>query len=335
MGCPAGIGPEIIVKAFSREHSSSRDIPFVVLGDVAVMKRACGAAGLPRMEKFIKCWEPGQEIEPGTMPVMPVTHLETEQVPYGRVSEITGRASFSYIKEGIELCMNQRLSGIVTGPINKAGFKMAGVEFPGHTEMLAHETKTSLYAMMLAGPVLRVTLVTIHCALKEVAAGLSKNSILRLINITHHALTHLFLIEQPSIAVAALNPHAGEEGMFGDEEARIIAPAVNEAVSQGINATGPWPPDTIFNAALKGRYDAVVCMYHDQGLIPFKLLHFSDGVNITLGLPIIRTSVDHGTAYDIAGSGLAGEESMIAAMDMAAMFAINRTRDRGFTGPSL
>lgn len=328
MGCPAGIGPEIIVKALAGRQASFRDIPFVVLGDIAVMKRACHATGMSRMEKLVKSWTPGQKIEPGTMPIMPVTQLKVEQIPYGRFSATTGSASFSYIKEGIRLCMNRELSGIVTAPVSKAGFKMAGIGFPGHTEMLAHETGTSLYAMMLAGPVLRVTLATIHCALKEVATNLEQNRILELINITHSALTRLFLIKKPSIAVAALNPHAGEGGMFGDEETRIIAPAIDQAASQGINATGPWPPDTVFNAALKGRHDAVVCMYHDQGLIPFKLVHFSDGVNITLGLPIIRTSVDHGTAYDIAGSGMAHEDSLVAAMEMAAMFIYNKKKGK-------
>ncbi len=326
MGCPAGIGPEIIVKALSRTDLSGTILPCVVLGDRSIMKRACRSAGVEHME--IRPWTPGERPVPGKINILPITSLSPDQVPFGMVSEITGRASYSYILDGIRLCRKRQLSGLVTAPINKSGLHMAGIDFPGHTEILAHETATPRYAMMLAGKRLRVTLVTIHCALREVPQNLTHDNILELITITDTALRELFLIHHPSIAVAALNPHAGEEGMFGDEEIRIIAPAVTEAASMGINVTGPLPPDTVFHAAWNGRFDAVVCMYHDQGLIPFKLVHFSDGVNITLGLPIIRTSVDHGTAYDLAGTGKASEDSLVAAMETASMFARNRLTKR-------
>ena len=322
MGCPAGVGPEIIVKALAH-HRAGGSMPFVVLGDKAMLKRACKSTGLDHMAERIRKWSPGMEPEPGAINVMPVTDLSERQVPWGRVTETTGQAAYACINEAITLCMEHKLAGMVTAPINKEGLRLAGVEFPGHTEILAHRTGTARYAMMLAGPRLRVTLVTIHCALKEVAPSLTTEKILELINTTHKALTDLFRIENPRLAVAALNPHAGEGGMFGDEESRIIAPAVVQAGEAGIEVSGPWPPDTVFHAAWNGSYDAVVCMYHDQGLIPFKLVHFDDGVNITLGLPIIRTSVDHGTAYDIAGTGRASASSMKAAMDMAAMFAQN------------
>ncbi len=323
MGCPAGVGPEIIIKALAQDPGHSRGLPFVVLGDIAMLKRACDSTGLGHMKEHIKKWAPGMKPETGMINVMPVTELGEKQVPWGRVTEITGRAAYAYINQAITLCMEHKLSGMVTAPINKEGLKLAGIEFPGHTEILAHRTGTRHYAMMLAGPRLRVTLVTIHCALKEVAPALSTGKILELINTTHKALTRLFRIKDPAVAVAALNPHAGEAGMFGDEEIRIIAPAIEQAREAGIKVSGPWPPDTVFHAAWNGSYDAVVCMYHDQGLIPFKLVHFDDGVNITLGLPIIRTSVDHGTAYDIAGTGRASASSMAAAMNMAAMFAEN------------
>ncbi len=325
MGCPAGVGPEIIIKALARPETAG--IPHVVIGDISILRRACKATGLSNMAGRITEWQPGTKTQPGMINVMPVTDLSVSDVPFGAVSETTGRASYSYITEAIKLCMDHRLSAMVTAPINKEGLKLAGIDFPGHTEILAQETGTTDYAMMLAGPRLRVTLVTIHCALREVAPALSTEKVLRLIKITHRALTDLFRIEKPAIGVAALNPHAGESGMFGDEEKRIITPAVDQAIEEGINASGPWPPDTIFHAAWQGAYDAVVCMYHDQGLIPFKLVHFDNGVNITLGLPIIRTSVDHGTAYDIAGTGKASHESMVAAMDMAAMFVSNRAEE--------
>ncbi len=325
MGCPAGVGPEIIIKALAGNEASDAT-PYVVIGDMSILKRACEATGLSHMIPRLREWRPGSATQPGMVNVMPVTTLSDSDVPFGTVSETTGRASYSYITEAIRLCMDHELSAMVTAPINKEGLKLAGIDLPGHTEILARQTGTRNYAMMLAGPRLRVTLVTIHCALKDVAPALSAEKVLRLIKITHQALTDLFRIKDPAIGVAALNPHAGESGMFGDEEERIIIPAVNQARQAGISASGPWPPDTIFHAAWNNAYDAVVCMYHDQGLIPFKLVHFDNGVNITLGLPIIRTSVDHGTAYDIAGTGKASEESMVAAMDMAAMFALNRTK---------
>ncbi|NQT70368.1 MAG: 4-hydroxythreonine-4-phosphate dehydrogenase PdxA, partial [Desulfobacteraceae bacterium] len=190
------------------------------------------------------------------------------------------------------------------------------------TELLAERTGSKVFVMMLAGSRLRVVLVTIHIPLKSVPAVLSKERIIQTIRITGRALSDRFGCQDPRLAVAGLNPHAGEEGMFGDEEINIIAPAVQQARSEGFNVAGPSPPDTIFYRAVEGHYDAVVCMYHDQGLIPFKLIHFTDGVNTTLGLPIIRTSVDHGTAYDIAGTGRADPGSLVAAINMAAQQAV-------------
>jgi 4-hydroxythreonine-4-phosphate dehydrogenase len=200
--------------------------------------------------------------------------------------------------------------------------RIAGYAYNGHTELLAERTKTDNFAMMLAGDKLRVVLVTIHIPLKDVSSTLSREKIVQTISITRDALYERFGFEKPRIAVAGLNPHAGEGGMFGDEEENIIIPAVNCARKQGIDVSGPFPPDTIFYHAAKGRYDAVVCMYHDQGLIAFKMIHFVDGVNTTLGLPIIRTSVDHGTAYDIAGTGKADPGSLIAAINMATHQAV-------------
>ena len=323
MGCPAGIGPEIIVKAIAAYSSSDESPTCVVLGDRQILERACTVTGLDHMKERIILWQPGFQAERGAINLLEVTTLTGHDIPFGKESALTGKSAYAYLTKAIELALDGSIAGIVTAPLSKAGLRMAGVRHPGHTEILAEATGTRDYAMMLAGSRLRVALVTIHCALADVAEALSTPEVLRLIKITDRALRELFNIPAPRIAVAALNPHAGEGGMFGDEEKRIIGPAVQEARSLAIEASGPLPPDTVFHAAWKGNFDAVVCMYHDQGLIPFKLVHFSDGVNITLGLPVIRTSVDHGTAYDIAGTGKAGSESLCAAISMASDFDRN------------
>jgi 4-hydroxythreonine-4-phosphate dehydrogenase len=227
------------------------------------------------------------------------------------------------------MALKGKISGFATCPINKAVMNRAGYYFDGHTELLAHLTKTVDYVMMLAGDKLRVTLVTIHCALKDVPGKISIENILKTISITVNSLKKDFGIAFPRVAVAALNPHAGEEGLFGTEEITIIHPAVEKARAMGFDVTGPLPADTLYPKAVTGQYDAVVNMYHDQGLIPLKLIHFSDGVNVTLGLPIIRTSVDHGTAYDIAGKGIADHMSLRAAILMAARMANNRQKYAG------
>jgi 4-hydroxythreonine-4-phosphate dehydrogenase len=237
----------------------------------------------------------------------------------------TGRAMQDYILKGIDLALDNRISGLVTCPITKTALKLAGSQFHGHTELLAHKTHTREYAMMMAGEALKVVLVTIHIPLSQVSGQLTQDRILKTVRLTHSALKERFCIENPKIAVAGLNPHSGEASMFGREEEDIIRPAVQQALAEKIQVTGPLPPDTVFYKAVNGHFDAVVCMYHDQGLIPFKLVHFKDGVNTTLGLPIIRTSVDHGTAYDIAWKGVADPSSLIAAIKMAAFQAKNKS----------
>jgi 4-hydroxythreonine-4-phosphate dehydrogenase len=194
--------------------------------------------------------------------------------------------------------------------------------------MLANLTNASSFAMMMAGSKLRVTLVTIHCPLREVAPRLTSQAVYSMIRITHQALTTDFAIRNPRIAVAGLNPHGGENQLFGSEEQLVIGPAIDQAQTEHVDASGPYPPDTVFYKAASGTFDAVVCMYHDQGLIPFKLLHFDDGVNVTLGLPIVRTSVDHGTAYDIAGKGLASHRSLDEAIRLAASISRNRAAEQ-------
>jgi 4-hydroxythreonine-4-phosphate dehydrogenase len=213
---------------------------------------------------------------------------------------------------------------MVTCPISKALMQKAGHPYEGHTQLIAHVTGTRDYVMMLAGERLRVALVTIHCPLSEVPAGITPEKVHRTIAVTAAALRTDFGFKSPRLAVAALNPHAGEGGMFGSEEADRIVPGIRKAEEEGIDVAGPLPADTLFHAAASGRYDAVVAMYHDQGLIPLKLLHFYDAVNVTLGLPIVRTSVDHGTAYDIAGKGKANPSSLLAAVRMACAMVRNR-----------
>jgi len=213
---------------------------------------------------------------------------------------------------------------MVTGPISKENLKKAGYPYPGHTEFLADLSHTKDFRMMFASPSLRVVLITIHEALKKVPKLLNEPLILKTIEITHDHLCKWFGISKPKLAVCGLNPHASEGGIFGNEEAKFIIPAINKLKHRGIRASGPYPPDTIFQRAVRGEFDAVVAMYHDQGLIPLKLLHFDDAVNITLGLPFIRTSVDHGTAFDIAGKGIANPSSMIAAIKLA----VELSRDR-------
>ena len=233
----------------------------------------------------------------------------------------------NYIEKAVELIVQGFCSALVTCPISKKSLHEAGYDYPGHTEMLAALTNSQTVRMMMAGPKLRVVLVTIHVALNQVSGLLTGEEIVDCIQTTSLSLQRDFGIARPRIAIAALNPHAGENGLFGDEETRIIQPAMDSA-SVAAELSGPWPPDTIFHKAAAGQFDAVISMYHDQGLIPFKLLHFSDGVNVTLGLPIVRTSVDHGTAYDIAGTNQADPSSLQAALSMAQSIVAHRQQWR-------
>jgi 4-hydroxythreonine-4-phosphate dehydrogenase len=322
MGDPVGIGPEIILKALA-ERSIYETCRPLVLGDVQVMIGTNQWLKTGLSIRPVKGPEAGC-YECGSIDVVGLSDLDHGQLQYGHPIQETGRAMVTYVTQGIDSAMKGRIHGLATCPINKLSMHMAGVDCDGHTELLAQRTKTSDYVMMLAGSRLRVALATIHLQLAEVPQRLTTEAIFKTIRITEGALRNSFAIQRPRLAVTALNPHAGEGGLFGDEEIRIILPAVRQAAEAGLDVSGPYPSDTLFYWALKGRWDAVVAMYHDQGLIPFKMVHFSDGVNTTLGLPIVRTSVDHGTAYDIAGTGKADPGSLVAAIQMAAQHAINR-----------
>ena len=324
MGDPVGIGPEIILSALINSSIYEICRPLVI-GNMERLKfvKRCIKSNL----KFNAVEEPKTGMyQCGCVDVVS-TFIDPGQILWGKPTAVTGKAMISYITSATDMALQGRIDAMVTCPINKQAMHMAGFFYNGHTELIAEKTKSAGFAMMLAGDKLRVVLVTIHIPLKKVPIVLSKEKILQTIIITESSLRMRFGLENPRIAVAALNPHAGEGGMFGDEEERIILPAVNLAKSKGFDVLGPYPPDTVFYHAQKGFYDAVICMYHDQGLIPFKMIHFTDGVNTTLGLPIIRTSVDHGTAYDIAGKGKADPGSLTAAIKMAAEQAalVNKT----------
>jgi 4-hydroxythreonine-4-phosphate dehydrogenase len=319
MGDPSGVGPEIIVKALANPELTDLCRPLVI-GDLAVMERAVSLIGADLSIKVTgnpaDCSSDRRKLF-----LKPLTELKPPEMEYGLSSAAGGDAVYRYITKAVEFCMNGEVEGMATAPINKEAMNSAGHHYPGHTELLAELTHTSDFVMMLAGSRLRVTLVTIHEALADVPKLVTPERVLATIRTTYRDLKRYF-VPAPRLAVLALNPHCGEGGMFGKEDQAVIRPAVESARAEGIDATGPLSADTLFHQAVQGGYDAVVCMYHDQGLIPLKLLHFDDGVNVTLGLPIIRTSVDHGTAYDLAGKGTASADSMIAAIKMAAEMAL-------------
>ncbi len=320
MGDPTGVGAEIIVQAAGQGAFAGLSRPVVVVGDLAIMQRAAEVCGLK------VTWQPvpqsplasGELLLSGrALPLRINSRLDPAIQRYGQPDLSSGRAMADYISWACDRCIAGEAAGMVTAPINKQALQLAGVDFPGHTELLAARCDTDQAVMMLAGERLKVCLVTTHCALREVPRRLTIDRILTTIRITMKSLRRQFGLLQPRLAVLALNPHAGEGGLFGEEEQQVILPAIEAARSEGIVASGPHSADTLFWFAARGHYDAVICMYHDQGLIPLKLLHFDDAVNVTLGLPIVRTSVDHGTAYDQAGSGKASSASLVAAVKMA------------------
>ena len=315
MGDPVGIGPEIIIKALSKQDIHHMCQPLII-GDETALNMAINILG---SHLKIRVTEDigGEKYEPEWINLYRVSRISPEHLSFGQPTGESSRYMVTYIKEGTRLALEGKISALVTCPINKEAMNLAGFGYSGHTELLAELTGAREYAMMFVSPSLRVVLVTIHCALCEVVKRLTAKAILSKIKITHQALKDYFRIKNPKIAVAALNPHGGEGGLFGKEEERIIRPAIQQANKMGIDTIGPLPSDSLFHQAIKGIYDVVVCMYHDQGLIPIKLLHFFEAVNVTLGLPIIRTSVDHGTAYDIAGKGIANPSSLISAVRLA------------------
>ena len=326
MGCPVGIGPEIILR-FITGYRAFGQVP-IVIGDIAQL---CRCAKELQVDIDIVPWQPGDPFSVEKLQVIQPEagegyELNAKSLRWGEPDKETGLATAAYITKAVNLIEQGVFDGMVTCPITKYGLHLAGYDFPGHTEMLASLCNVENYGMMMAGKQLRVSLVTIHAPLARVSALLSQNEIMRIIHLTGETLIRDFGISKPRMAVAGFNPHSGEAGLFGEEEKLVIEPAVSGAVSERWEISGPLPPDTVFKKAMDNHYDAVIAMYHDQGLIPFKLVHFEDGVNLTMGLPIIRTSVDHGTAYDIAGKGLASASSLEASFAMAAEIIVNRKK---------
>ncbi len=318
MGDPRGIGPEVVVKALARDSLNQICSPFI-LGDANVLQRTIEILGLGMKAVKVEMGPPFEPL-PGGLPVLSLSELlpgkGSGEIPAGEGA----RASFLYAEKAGKMAMEGRVKAIVTAPVSKEAISRAGIPFQGHTEYFAGISGAKEFVMMLAGDRLKVALVTTHLALNEVSKSLSEEKILSVIEITGQGLQDYFGLKTPRIAVTALNPHAGEGGLFGKEE-RIISRAIQRAGDRGLAVSGPWPADSLFHRAVGGEFDVVVCMYHDQGLIPLKLLHFDTAVNVTLGLPFIRTSVDHGVAYDIAGKGVASSRSMEEAIRLAAEMA--------------
>ncbi|MEO0635637.1 MAG: 4-hydroxythreonine-4-phosphate dehydrogenase PdxA [Pseudomonadota bacterium] len=320
MGDPCGIGPEIIAMLMADELAVRRG--GYVIGDVGAMTRGASAAGLALAMRRMS--DP-QDFDEGFDGMQILQSGEALDLPdFGEESAEAGGAAARAIERAIELCMTDQASAMVTAPINKASFDLAGVPYPGHTEMLAALSGAGEVAMMLANDEIRTVLVTIHVSLKQAILDADFDAQVRAIRLADQACRELGL-EERRVAVCGLNPHAGEGGLFGQEEIEIIEPAIKALQAEGIDVSGPWPGDTVFMQARKGRFDVVVAQYHDQGLIPVKYLGVDKGVNVTLGLPFVRTSPDHGTAFDIAGRGVADPASMKQAWQYALQLRSART----------
>ncbi|WP_225335662.1 4-hydroxythreonine-4-phosphate dehydrogenase PdxA [Halomicrobium urmianum] len=324
MGDPAGIGPEVVVEGYREIAERARP---VVVGDAAVLRAAAGICGADLDVNVVA--DPSEATsDPGVLDVLDLDNVDPSTLERGVVDEAYGAASLAYVERAIELATDGAVDAITTAPINKQATKLAGSDYAGHTGMLADYTDTETYSMMLIEEPLRVTHVSTHVPLREACDLVTEERVLDTIRVTDEALRDLG-IDDPTVAVAGLNPHASDAGLLGDEDDAEIAPAVEQAREEGVDAVGPESPDTVYVQAADGAADCVVSMYHDQGHIPIKMLGFSggtavSGVNVTIGLPIVRTSVDHGTAFDIAGEGIASAASLVEAVDVAAEMAESR-----------
>ena len=318
MGDPAGIGPEISLKAIDAKKEYQQSV--LIYGSYEVLSYY---HDLLKIKTPLVCINNAADFQPGKINVISVIDLAIgRDIEIGQVSSIAGDAAYQYIARAIRDAMKGEIRVVTTAPINKEALHEGGHNYDGHTEIFATLTNTKAYTMMLWSEKMSVVHVSTHCALRTACERVKKERILECIHLANNAMKILG-IEAPRIAVAGLNPHSGESGLFGWEERDEIEPAIKAAMDEGIYVDGPVPPDTVFMKAYKGIYDIVVAMYHDQGHIPMKLIAFDSGVNVTLGLPIIRTSVDHGTAFDIAGKGIAKAESMCYAVDLGKRFADN------------
>lgn len=319
LGDPAGIGPEVILKALTHAEVFAKCRPLVI-GDRRILARTAPWLGrsLPPVEEID---DPAAGLyAPDSLPLLDLGNANPGEIPVGQVTAPAGRAAVEYVFRACDLALAGAVDGIVTAPLNKGAMRKAGFPYPGHTELLAERTKAERISMLLVGPKLRVVHVSTHVSLSEAIRRVTTERVLEVIGLAQYSCAALG-IAQPRIAIAGLNPHASENGLFGNQEAEQVQPAIELARQRGWVVSDPQPPDTVFLRATKGEFDIVVAMYHDQGHIPMKLLAFDSGVNVSIGLPIIRTSVDHGTAFDIAGKGVASEESMLAAIDVAVQMA--------------
>ena len=323
MGDPVGIGPEIISKVIDSAEIFPLCRP-VVIGDAGVMKKLIKEMRLPITVNSVASVD--QAPTKGRLDVLDLKNVDLAAHGWGKPGASSGTAVVEYIKKAVQLAMDRDADAIVTAPISKEMMNAAGHHYAGHTELLADLTGTKEYGMMFVGGGLRVILATIHVALKDVPRLITQASVLKTLRLAHKAM-QAFGLDKPRIGVAALNPHAGEGRLFGAEEWDIILPAVVKARGEGIHASDPIPADTLFYKARNDYFDIVVAMYHDQGLAPLKMVAFGNAVNITVGLPIIRTSVDHGTAYDIAGKGCADPASLLEAIRLAVKMSAFRNSE--------
>jgi len=314
IGDPAGIGPEIVVKAMQHEAIYERCRPLVI-GDQRILARAVAWSAPSLVFDVVDTPDAGR-YTPDVMTLIDLANADPATIPPGQLAVDAGRAAVEYVFRACDLTMAGQVDAVVTAPLNKEAMHMAGFSYAGHTELLTERTGAQKVSMLLTGPKLRVVHVSTHVSLAEAIRRVTPERVGEVIDLAYHSCRALGVAE-PRIAVAGLNPHAGEGGIFGKEEITAIQPAIDAARARGLQVSDPQPPDTVFLRTVKGEFDIVVAMYHDQGHIPMKLLAFDSGVNVSMGLPIIRTSVDHGTAFDIAGTGKASEESLIAALDVA------------------
>ena len=326
MGDPAGIGPEICLRALTSPAVRKMCVP-VLFGDAGVLQRAARAAKIPMADCRVVSISELKKIALITEPlVVDCAAIDAAKVVPGKVSAACGRAGYIYIEKAIAAALAGKIDGVVTAPIHKESLNLSGVKFPGHTEIFTALTNAKRSCMMLYSDKITVSMATTHIGYRDVPGKLSVERVLNVIELTAQAMTQL-LRREPRIGVCGLNPHAGEHGLFGNrEEEKFVEPAVKLARKMKLNVIGPLVPDAVFTTGQRKKYDAIVCLYHDQGHIPFKMLAFDTGVNITLGLPIIRTSVDHGTAFDIAWQGKADSTSLYSAINVAAEMANGRSR---------
>src|SRR3990172_3630270 len=325
IGDVSGVGPEVCVKALQKQEIWEISRPLMI-GDAKAIERIAKVLGVAAPVRAVASVADAR-FDHGILEVLQATDVDLTTIPWGQVNAEAGKASVQFIEKAIALAKSGEIAAIAAAPINKEAINQAGCPYPGHTEMLAALTDTKDYAMMLVADKLRVLHVTTHVSMRRACDLITTERVLKVIRLASRAAQELGS-PQPKVAVAGLNAHAGEGGLFGKEETEAITPAVEAARKEGIDTYGPLPPDTVFLRASRGQFDVAVAMYHDQGHIPVKMLGFEAGVNATVGLPIIRTSVDHGTGFGRAGQGRADESSMVEAIKLAVMMAAARKGDK-------